>query len=61
MSGHCRNWLGELTQGNVCSEVVSSRDYRVLCVPLARVQASRGHHAAAATRPQAPRSDTRNK
>ena len=51
MSGHCRSWLGELIPGSVCSEVVTSRDCPVLCVPLARAEASPQHGAVAATRP----------
>ena len=40
VSGHCRSWLGELTEGSVCSEVVSARDCRILCAPLARARLS---------------------
>lgn len=50
-SGHCRSWLGELAQGSVCSEVVSSGARSLLCLPLARAQASCRHDAVAATRP----------
>ena len=41
MSSHCRGWLGELTQGSVCSEVVRSRGCPVLCVPLPRTEVHR--------------------
>ena len=41
MSSHCRGWLGELTQGSVCSEVVRSRVCPVLCVPLPRTEVHR--------------------
>jgi nucleotide-binding universal stress UspA family protein len=38
ISSHCRSWLGELTRGSVCNEVVQSRVCPVLCVPLPRRQ-----------------------
>lgn len=38
MSTHCRGWLGELTQGSVCSDVIRSRVCPVLCVPLPRTE-----------------------
>ena len=41
MASHCRSWLGQLTQGSVCSEVVRSRVCPVLCVPLPRAQLQR--------------------
>jgi nucleotide-binding universal stress UspA family protein len=41
MSSHCRGWLGELTQGSVCSEVIRSRVCPVLCVPLPRTEVHR--------------------
>ena len=40
MASHRRSWLGRLTQGSVCNEVVRSRICPVLCVPLAGAQAS---------------------
>lgn len=51
MVSHCRGWLGRLTQGSVCSEVIRSRGCPVLCVPLPRAQAGRRQRAMTATRP----------
>jgi nucleotide-binding universal stress UspA family protein len=50
MASHCRGWLGRLTQGSVCSEVIRSRVCPVLCVPLPRAQAGHRQHAMTATR-----------
>ena len=50
MSSHCRNWLGQLTQGSVCSEVVHSRVCPLLCVPLSRAQLRRKRRGVLATR-----------
>jgi nucleotide-binding universal stress UspA family protein len=41
MASHRRGWLGRLTQGSVCGQVVRSRVCPVLCVPLPAAQASR--------------------
>ena len=50
MASHCRGWLGRLTQGNVCSEVMRSRVCPVLCVPLPRAQAGRQRRGVLARR-----------
>jgi nucleotide-binding universal stress UspA family protein len=50
MASHSRSWLGRLTQGSVCSEVVRSRVCPVLCVPLPRAQASRQRRGVLARR-----------
>ncbi len=41
MASHCRSWVGQQTQGSVCSEVVRSRVCPVLCVPLPGAQLGR--------------------
>jgi nucleotide-binding universal stress UspA family protein len=41
MSSHCRSWLGQLTKGSVCGEVIRSRVCPVLCVPLPAEQLRR--------------------
>jgi len=51
MASHCRSWLGRLTQGSVCSEVIRSKVCPVLCVPLPGAQAGRRQRAMTATRP----------
>ncbi|KPK21821.1 MAG: hypothetical protein AMJ76_01655 [Dehalococcoidia bacterium SM23_28_1] len=43
MASHSRSWLGRLTQGSVCSEVIRSGVCPVLCVPLPRAQAGHQH------------------
>jgi nucleotide-binding universal stress UspA family protein len=50
MASHRRSWLGRLTQGSVCNEVVRSRVCPVLCVPLAGAQASRQRRGASPSR-----------
>jgi len=49
MSSHCRSWLGQLTHGSVCSEVIHSKVCPVLCAPLAPAQADRRDRTMAAT------------
>jgi nucleotide-binding universal stress UspA family protein len=48
MASHCRSWLGRLTQGSVCGEVLRSGVCPVLCVPLPRAQVGRRQRAMAA-------------
>jgi nucleotide-binding universal stress UspA family protein len=50
MAGHCRTWLGRLTQGSVCSDVIRSRVCPVLCVPLRQTNTHRQHHGVLAGR-----------
>ena len=50
MSTHCRGWLGELTQGSVCSDVIRSMVCPVLCVPLPRTEVHRQRWGALAAR-----------
>ena len=40
MTSHCRNWLGRLTRGSICSGVIRSRVCPVLCVPVPGAQVS---------------------
>jgi nucleotide-binding universal stress UspA family protein len=44
MTSHCRAWLGQLTQGSVCTDVVHSKVCPVFCVPV--------HHARPRPEPQ---------
>lgn len=50
ISSHCRGWLGQLTQGSVCSEVIRSSVCPVLSVPLANSHANRKRHGVLAAR-----------
>jgi nucleotide-binding universal stress UspA family protein len=43
MTSHCRNWLGQLTQGSCCSEVVQAKVCPVLSVPVHRAGGARKH------------------
>jgi nucleotide-binding universal stress UspA family protein len=50
MASHCRGWLGRLTQGSVCSEVIRSKVCPVLSVPLPTSQADSKRHGVLAGR-----------
>jgi nucleotide-binding universal stress UspA family protein len=50
MASHCRGWLGRLTQGSVCSEVIRSKVCPVLSMPLPTSQADSKRHGVLAGR-----------
>jgi len=45
MTSHCRNWLGQLTQGSCCAEVVQSKVCPVMSVPVHHDTGARKHRA----------------
>jgi nucleotide-binding universal stress UspA family protein len=45
MTSHCRNWLGQLTQGSCCAEIVQSKVCPVLSVPVHHPRGARKHRA----------------